>query len=247
MHRHRRFLLVTKLLEKSLAVALEHNNVLLNLNSVNKSTKTAVECTMAQGLTSLANLGNFGGRARLRTPQEVTSRRKYCVRVHGLGSLDAGSEDEDVKLTREFESQVRKVDPQSNAKLAQHLNLLWSVSEVSRQGETTALACRVVSLSNHHQQQLFYFSTASQSSPSSFFFLQKKRPEKCECCAGSGERECFWCHGTGAMTIGDTIFCSEGGCQHCPVCNGSGQCRCDACKGTGKRAAWMSPGVCKSP
>ena len=51
--------------------------------------------------------------------------------------------------------------------------------------------------------------------------LQRKGPEQCTCCRGCGETECLWCHGTGAMTVGDTLFCSEQGCKPCPVCHGS--------------------------
>lgn len=65
---------------------------------------------------------------------------------------------------------------------------------------------------------------------------------KCDCCRGSGDQECNWCHGTGAMTIGEMLYCSEGGCTPCPVCRGTGQCKCPNCRGTGKRASWLAQG-----
>ncbi|KAF6259360.1 hypothetical protein COO60DRAFT_1638441 [Scenedesmus sp. NREL 46B-D3] len=68
----------------------------------------------------------------------------------------------------------------------------------------------------------------------------------CSCCQGSGEEECAWCHGTGAlggvllralcppysgssnsssdakgaMMVGDTLFRSADGRSHCPICKG---------------------------
>ncbi|KAL4433782.1 hypothetical protein ABPG75_000223 [Micractinium tetrahymenae] len=62
--------------------------------------------------------------------------------------------------------------------------------------------------------------------------------QKCECCRGTGEQECNWCHGT----VGDVLYCSEGGCAPCPVCRGTGQCKCPNCCGTGKRASWLAKG-----
>ena len=44
------------------------------------------------------------------------------------------------------------------------------------------------------------------------------------------------------MTLGDTLYCSDGGCQPCPICRGSGGCKCEHCRGTGKRAGWMPGG-----
>jgi hypothetical protein len=54
-----------------------------------------------------------------------------------MDSVDAGSEsEEDKRLSRELDLQISKkrVDPLRNAKLADHLNLLWSVSQVRRKG-----------------------------------------------------------------------------------------------------------------
>lgn len=132
--------------------------------------------------------------------------------------MDGGSEDEDTKLVREFEMLKNKIDPQNNAKLAAHLNLIWSVSEVcfnSREKPCGApLPCLFC-------WQDFNFLVSFSVFISYFLFvLQRKRPERCECCSGSGERECPWCHGTGAMTVGDTLFCTHEGCRPCPVCKG---------------------------
>lgn len=69
----------------------------------------------------------------------------------------------------------------------------------------------------------------------------------CTCCLGSKELECTWCHGTGVMTVGDQLFCSDQGCRPCPVCSGHGHCKCEYCRGTGKRAPWMKAGQCPTP
>ncbi|KAL4450728.1 hypothetical protein ABPG77_001084 [Micractinium sp. CCAP 211/92] len=87
---------------------------------------------------------------------------------------------------------------------------------------------------NKVAEHLDLLLSASETSSSSV--------EKCECCRGTGEQECNWCHGTGAMTVGDVLYCSEGGCASCPVCRGTGQCKCPNCCGTGKRASWLAKG-----
>lgn len=69
---------------------------------------------------------------------------------------------------------------------------------------------------------------------------ESSKVEQCPCCRGSREQECNWCHGTGAMTIGETLYCSNTGCAPCPVCRGTGSCQCPHCRGTGKRATWLS-------
>lgn len=79
--------------------------------------------------------------------------------------------------------------------------------------------------------ELLYQASQSQT--------ERNKVEQCECCGGSGELECGWCHGTGAMTVGDVLYCSEGGCAPCPVCRGTGACKCEHCRGTGRRASWL--------
>lgn len=70
----------------------------------------------------------------------------------------------------------------------------------------------------------------------------------CGCCQGTGEEECSWCHGTGALMVGDTLFRSADGGSHCPVCKGKGYTPCENCRGTGYRASWMQgPDQCKNP
>lgn len=51
------------------------------------------------------------------------------IRVRSLGNYDSAAEDE--TLTKEFEQFKGKSDPQGAMKVAAHLNLLWSISEVS--------------------------------------------------------------------------------------------------------------------
>lgn len=72
---------------------------------------------------------------------------------------------------------------------------------------------------------------------------RRRRPAPCDCCEGSGQKECTWCRGTGAMMVGEERFCSLAhGCKQCPICNSKGHVRCGHCKGTGFRAGWMEPG-----
>lgn len=67
------------------------------------------------------------------------------------------------------------------------------------------------------------------------------KPERCADCRGTGELECRFCAGTGSMTVGDTLYCSETGCSPCPVCGATGDVRCGSCSGTGFRASWLEP------
>ncbi|KAL6763952.1 hypothetical protein V8C86DRAFT_2484611 [Haematococcus lacustris] len=67
---------------------------------------------------------------------------------------------------------------------------------------------------------------------------KSRKPESCSCCNGTGEKECDWCHGTGFMTVGDTIFTNPGSNQ-CPVCKAKGYTKCEKCRGTGHRAQWL--------
>ncbi|KAI8467111.1 MAG: hypothetical protein J3K34DRAFT_45565 [Monoraphidium minutum] len=69
----------------------------------------------------------------------------------------------------------------------------------------------------------------------------------CSCCTGSGESECRWCHGTGAMMAGDTFLRSEDGSSHCPVCKGKGYVACENCRGTGYRATWLGGDQASAP
>eukprot|EP00878_Enallax_costatus_P011043 GHUV01011533.1.p1 GENE.GHUV01011533.1~~GHUV01011533.1.p1 ORF type:complete len:166 (+),score=9.81 GHUV01011533.1:236-733(+) len=73
-----------------------------------------------------------------------------------------------------------------------------------------------------------------------------KRSE-CGCCNGTGLEECHWCHGTGAMMVGDRLFRSADGASHCPICKGKGYTSCENCRGTGYRASWLGPDHCRNP
>lgn len=50
--------------------------------------------------------------------------------------------------------------------------------------------------------------------------MQEGPPKQCDVCAGEGTVECNFCHGTGVMQLGDTLYCSDTGCSVCPVCGG---------------------------
>lgn len=68
---------------------------------------------------------------------------------------------------------------------------------------------------------------------------RSRKGKVCTCCNGAGTQECSWCHGTGMLMIGDTMFCSTSGSCKCPVCAGGGYVKCEHCRGTGGRAKWM--------
>lgn len=70
----------------------------------------------------------------------------------------------------------------------------------------------------------------------------RPKPARCACCHGSGQRLCTWCRGSGALTLGDTVYCSETGCSPCPICTNTGTVECQHCKGTGFRAGWLEQG-----
>lgn len=123
--------------------------------------------------------------------------RRSMLVARATEAVGGDAEDD---LSAEFENVSRKADPEKFSRLAQHLDLLWRVSE-----------------------------------------RRLQKPESCEPCRGSGLIECTWCHGTGALTVGDTLFCSSEGCKTCPVCHGTGDCTCEKCRGAGKVASWLHP------
>eukprot|EP01023_Acetabularia_acetabulum_P021048 TRINITY_DN21003_c0_g3_i2.p3 TRINITY_DN21003_c0_g3~~TRINITY_DN21003_c0_g3_i2.p3 ORF type:complete len:157 (+),score=11.11 TRINITY_DN21003_c0_g3_i2:155-625(+) len=70
-----------------------------------------------------------------------------------------------------------------------------------------------------------------------------KQSQMCGCCKGCGQQECDWCHGTGVLTVGDTLLCDTvASSSKCAVCKGQGYVSCDHCKGIGRVAGWMEPG-----
>jgi hypothetical protein len=90
---------------------------------------------MAQGLVSTKinyTIGQPPGALGVsRTQRKARRCSQYSCKAHSMDSIDAGSEEEDKKLSRELGLQIsKKIDPLKNAKLADHLNLLWSVSQV---------------------------------------------------------------------------------------------------------------------
>lgn len=75
---------------------------------------------------------------------------------------------------------------------------------------------------------------------------KKAKPDQCACCGGTGRGRCFFCRGTGALTLGSIVFCNlEQGCKPCPACNSKGTRKCEHCTGTGFRAAWMDEPNCE--
>ena len=50
--------------------------------------------------------------------------------------------------------------------------------------------------------------------------MQDQAPRVCGTCRGSKTVECGFCHGTCVMQLGDTLYCSDTGCQVCPACRG---------------------------
>uniref|UniRef100_A0A7S3RA86 CR-type domain-containing protein n=1 Tax=Dunaliella tertiolecta TaxID=3047 RepID=A0A7S3RA86_DUNTE len=69
--------------------------------------------------------------------------------------------------------------------------------------------------------------------------MKRQKAETCNCCQGSAETECEWCHGTGVMMLGDTIYVNAQGTKPCPICKGKGYMKCNNCRGTGFRAVWL--------
>jgi hypothetical protein len=50
--------------------------------------------------------------------------------------------------------------------------------------------------------------------------VQEQAPKVCKSCKGSQSTECAFCHGTGVMQLGDTIYSSVTGFSACPACKG---------------------------
>lgn len=135
-------------------------------------------------------------------PKASRTTRPVCrVYVASMDDYDSGDE----SLRHEFAKIRSKADPQAAVRIVEHLNLLWSVSEVRTTG---ALGPRCF-------MNIGFLLIVTLN------LVQRKKPEMCGCCHGKGQKECSWCHGTGAMTLGDTLFCSDQGCRPCPVCAGS--------------------------
>jgi hypothetical protein len=114
----------------SISKFLEYYKVLVSVYCISFRDK------MAQGLrasyTSLNSNVHQPPGFLPRTHRKAARCSQQICRAHSLDSVDAGSEsEEDKRLSRELDLQIsKKIDPQRNAKLADHLNLLWSVSQV---------------------------------------------------------------------------------------------------------------------
>lgn len=59
--------------------------------------------------------------------------------------------------------------------------------------------------------------------------------DTCKHCYGNGIILCDYCHGTGFLTMGDTLI---GTGNRCPVCMGKGEKECKNCMGSGYIAKW---------
>jgi hypothetical protein len=88
---------------------------------------------MPNGQNGLLVAGKFSQLPSLLRPRRAVRTRTHLCSAQGPGSVDYGTEDED-SLAKEFESLKNRLAPESNVKKAAHLNLLWSVSEVSAVG-----------------------------------------------------------------------------------------------------------------
>ncbi|CAL8469859.1 g9401 [Coccomyxa elongata] len=83
---------------------------------------------------------------------------------------------------------------------------------------------------------------ASQHLELTWKVSKNAKPCTCSSCEGTGHQPCSWCNSTGAMRLGEYLFCSvESGCKPCPICRSKGNIPCEHCKGTGYRASWLSP------
>ena len=150
------------------------------------------------------------GMGRSRGP--LLAGRRVAVRVLAQQRDDEGAQEEGPSsLSEEFAGYARRLDPAKFTRVAQHLDLLLSVSQASgilRQPPPQPASPRPAAL----QRSRPYPPVLD---------AQRGRPRPCECCRGSGERECAWCNGVGVLTLGETLFCSDQGCSSCPVCRGT--------------------------
>eukprot|EP00741_Cyanophora_paradoxa_P015834 tig00020904_g15287.t1 len=70
-------------------------------------------------------------------------------------------------------------------------------------------------------------------------WMESSEPRRCAACEGSGMIECRWCHGSGALSLGDRMVCSITGGSRCTICKGNGEERCQTCHGAGAVAGWL--------
>jgi hypothetical protein len=123
--------------------------------------------------------------------------------VSGNYSHD-GEEDLDYTTSAEF---AKFTDPMKMQAVARHLDFMWQVSQVHSQlmiGKMCVLPrCWDLSVVQQnlrtirHSKCRLIVVALEKRFMSCLFSLQRKRPAECDCCNGSGETECIWCHGTG--------------------------------------------------
>ena len=158
-------------------------------------------------------------RALRATRRPAALRPPRAERLGGSGGSFDGEEKLDYSLTRELDSVAGRERYQ---KLSQHLELLYqasqSQSEVrscvgvlsrpsgggARAGRAGSGRCRRAPVAPALSCLLRASCTmpAPPQRPSSPPALQRNKVELCQCCRGSGERECEWCHGTGTHAVG---------------------------------------------
>ena len=149
------------------------------------------------------------------------------VRVYAQQPPSSGSYDsEGDELLREFQQYT---NPNKLQKITERLELTWSVHRVRGSQYISLRRC----------------PAAPRLHASVCALLQRRQPAPCDCCDGSGQKECTWCRGTGAaslerpvifpvcpspnspsalsvgaMMVGEELFCSLAhGCKQCPICN----------------------------
>lgn len=104
------------------------------------------------------------------------------IRVHAQQPSSSGSYDsEGDELLKEFQQYA---DPNKLQKITKRLELTWSVDRVR--------TFRIVICSDWVLPHKLYSDTV----------LQRRQPAPCDCCDGSGQKECTWCRGTGAKPVG---------------------------------------------
>ncbi len=165
---------------------------------------------------SLAVPGAPPAVAWLRRGGPAAQRRHSAVRPRAQGpqgSFDEGNMD--YKLAKELDHATWDV---RRAAVTKHLELLYQASQ--SQSEVRRPVCRRPRARDRRAGApwLGLAATAAPSplapaplaatfpfpaccsladSSSAIPVVQRTKVEQCECCSGSGERECGWCHGTG--------------------------------------------------
>lgn len=118
-------------------------------------------------------------------PQPLRPPRPLRLPLCSATSVQRSFDSED-ELDRGTAEAFRRVaDPAAVQKVAAHLDLIWRVSEVGNPWLCCAPGAPAGGSTPTHL-------------PPCLPAMQRKRPELCGSCGGTGEKECSWCHGTGA-------------------------------------------------